>query len=83
MDIISFAPFLLIFVIFYFLVFRPQSQERKAHAKMLSELKVGNEILLNNGIFGKIARIEPDNIKVEIAEGVKIKTLKNSVLKVI
>lgn len=84
MDFVGLVPFVLIFIIFYFLIFRPQSQERKEHEKMLSGLKVGNNILLNNGIFGKITRIEQDDIiKVEISEGVKIKILKTSVLKMV
>ncbi|USO02370.1 MAG: preprotein translocase subunit YajC [Alphaproteobacteria bacterium] len=82
MDFLGLLPFLLIFVIFYFLIFRPQAQERKEHEQMLASLKVGNSILLNSGIFGKITRIEQnDIIKVEIADGIKVKALRSSVSK--
>jgi len=84
MDFIGLVPFVLIFIIFYFLIFRPQAQERKAHEQMLAALKVGNNVLLNSGIFGKITRIEPDDIiKVEISDGVKIKALRSSISKVV
>jgi len=83
MDFIGLVPFLLIFVIFYFLIFRPQAQEKKAHEEMLAALKVGNNVLLSQGIFGKITRIEKDNMKVEIADGVKIKVLRSAVSQVV
>ena len=73
----------MIFVIFYFLVFRPQAAKQKEHATMLQALKVGNQVLLDNGIYGKITKIEADNLMIEIASDVKVKVIKGVVTKVL
>lgn len=83
MDVIALVPFLLIFVIFYFLIFRPQATRQKMHAQMLSELKTGQNVLLSNGIFGKISKISEEEMVIEIAPDVKIRVLKNIVSKVV
>ena len=80
-DIIRFVPFLLIFVVFYFLLFKPQNDKMKKQQQMQDGLKVGDQILTNSGIFGKIAKqINDQEVLIEIAEGVKVRCLKQVIV---
>ena len=72
-------PILLIFLIFYFLIIRPQSKQRKQHQKLLTELKRGDEVLTSGGILGTIEGLTDKYVTLEIAEGVKIKILRGSI----
>ncbi|MGA1862436.1 preprotein translocase subunit YajC [Deferribacter thermophilus] len=79
-PIAAFLPLILIFVIFYFLLIRPQQKRQKQHQQMLESLKAGDEIITSGGIYGKIDKILDQNtFLVEIANGVKIKVVKNAV----
>ena len=83
MDFIGILPFIGVFIIFYFLVFRPQATKQKAHAEMVQQLKVGTQVLLDSGIYGKITKVEEENFIVEIATDVKVKVMKQAVAKVL
>ena len=83
MDFVGFLPLIGVFVIFYFLVFRPQATKQKEHLAMIQALKIGNQVLLDNGIYGKITKVEDNNLMVEIAPDVKIKVVKVAVAKII
>ena len=72
-------PLILIFVIFYFLLLRPQQKRAKEHEAMVAALKPGDEVITNGGIFGKITRVGEDAITVEIAEKVRIRVTPASV----
>ena len=63
--IVSLLPFLLIFVIMYFLIIRPQSQARKRHEQVLDNLKRGDKIVTSGGIMGKVKDIKDDKVTVE------------------
>ncbi|MBD3232719.1 MAG: preprotein translocase subunit YajC [candidate division Zixibacteria bacterium] len=78
---LSFLPFILMFVILYFLLIRPQTKKQKEHQKMLSELRKGDRVVTNSGIFGTIVGInEKDNVVVlKIAENVKVEVLRSSI----
>ena len=70
----AFLPFLLIGVIFYFLIIRPQSKQKKQHESMLSDLKKGDKILTRGGLYGKIVNLLGKNnhkITIDIGSGVK------------
>ena len=70
---LAFLPFVLIFVIFYFLILRPQQKQGKERKRMLSELKRGDDIVTSGGIYGKILNVsEDDLITLEIAKGINI-----------
>ena len=75
----GFDPFFLIimvamFAVFWFLVFRPQSKQRKQHQAMLNSIKRGDHVVTNGGIMGRVARIEGDGVlTLEIADGVRVK----------
>ncbi len=72
-------PFALIFVIFYFLIIRPQAKRMKDHQKILTSLKRGDEVLTNGGILGSIEGITEKFITLKIDDGVKIKILKTQI----
>ena len=65
-QIWSFLPIILIFVIFYFLLIRPQQKQRKNHQSLLSNLKVGDNVLTSGGIYGRVTGLKDDKVTVEI-----------------
>jgi len=67
------VPMLLIFVLFYFLLIRPQSQRYKKHQQLLSEIQRGDQIVTNGGLIGKVTKSDEEELTVEIASGVKIR----------
>ena len=70
---ISFLPLILIFVIFYFLLIRPQQKKMKEHKEMLSKIKRGDEIITSGGIYCKVSRVIDENkIEAQISSNVKI-----------
>ncbi len=81
----SLVPLIAIFVIFYFLIIRPQSKKYKEHQKMVSELKAGDPVITTSGIVGVVKRVlEKDNqLEVEIADGVVVKIMRNHVAEVV
>lgn len=81
----SFVPLILIFAIFYFFIIRPQSKKYKNHQEMISNLKVGNNVVISNGILGKVKSLskkEP-TVAVEIAKDVIITVQRNSISEVV
>lgn len=65
-------PIILLFAAMYFLMIAPQRKKQKAHDKMLSELKTGDEVVTNGGIFGQITNVKEDRFVVRIADNTKI-----------
>ena len=75
---------LLIIAIFYLLVFRPQQQKMKAHAKMVEELRRGDQVVTQGGLIGKVVKVKEDNeIEVELAEGVKVRVVQSTIAQVL
>ncbi len=75
-----FLPFIFIFVIFYFLIIRPQAKRQKDHQKFVSELKRGESVVTTSGILGTIEGITDTYVTLEIADGVRIKILRSQIL---
>lgn len=75
----SFIPLILIFVVFYFLLIRPQSKRAKEHRKMVSELKAGDEVVTSGGVLGKVTEAGEQFLTVEVADGVVLKIQRNTV----
>ena len=69
----AFIPIILIFVIFYFLLIRPQQKRAKEHRVLLSNLKVGDQVLTTGGIYGRVTGLRDDIITVEISDKVRVK----------
>ena len=73
----QFIPLILIFVIFYFFLIRPQQKKVKEHKAMVESLKKGDKVVTSGGITGTIERIiDNDKVEVEIAENVKVEIVK-------
>lgn len=80
----QFIPLILIFVIFYFLLIRPQQKRIKEHKAMVDSLNRGDDIVTSGGIVGKVVRVlEDDKLEVEIAENVTVKIIKSTVSQVL
>jgi len=75
----QFIPLILIGVVMYFLMFRPEQKKRKEHEKKIAELAPGAQIITNGGIVGTISRIENDIFVLEIAKDVNIRIVKTAV----
>ena len=79
-GIAQFIPLILIFVIFYFFLIRPQQKRVKEHKVMVQSLKRGDEIITSGGIIGTIDRVmEDDRIEVIIGENVKVQIIKTTI----
>ncbi len=81
-QILQIAPILLMVVLFYFMLIRPQQKRAKEHQVMLSNLKRGDNIVLSSGMLGKIVRVEDKEVGVEIAQGVTVKVVKGMITEV-
>jgi preprotein translocase subunit YajC len=80
----QFLPILLIFVIFYFLLIRPQQQKMKQHRAMVEALRRGDQVVTSGGIVGKVSKVQEDGmVEVEIAEGVKVKVVRHTISQVL
>ena len=73
----SFAQMILIFVIFYFLLIRPQQKRMKAHQTMIAGAQVRDTVVTNGGLVGKVTKVEEHELEIEIAQGVKVRVIKS------
>ncbi len=79
----SFLPLILIFGIMYFLLIRPQQKKMKDLKAMVEALRKGDQVLTQGGIVGKIHRVGDDGVlEVEIADGVRVKVMKHTIVQV-
>lgn len=78
--ILQFAPFILIFVIIYMLIIRPQQRRQKEHREMIANVRRGDTVVMSGGVMGKVTKVhEGDEATIEIAEGVRIKIVKSMI----
>lgn len=80
-PLMSFLPLLLIIVVFYFFMIRPQVKRQKETRKFREALKKGDKVVTTGGIYGKIAEVKETHIVLEIAKDVQIKVDKNGIVK--
>jgi preprotein translocase subunit YajC len=81
--LISLMPFLLIFVIMYFLILRPQQQRVKQHREMVGSLRRGDTIVTSGGLVGKITKVVDDNeVELQLADGVRVRQMRQMVAEV-
>ncbi len=78
-DLMGLVPLILLFVIFYFLLIRPQQKRVKEHRKMTEELKKGDEISTMGGLVGKIVELDENFVELEIAANTTVKVQRQSV----
>lgn len=76
-PMLSFIPFILIFVIFYFLLVMPQQKKMKKRKAMIEALKKGDRVTTTGGIIGTVTNLSPDVVTIQIAEGVRVKVGRN------
>ena len=82
--LIQFLPLVLIFVVFYFLLIRPQQRKAKDHKTMLEALRRGDRVVTGGGIIGTVARVEnPEEVTVDIADGVRVRVLRSTISSVL
>ncbi|HEX6859155.1 MAG TPA: preprotein translocase subunit YajC [Caulobacteraceae bacterium] len=74
--LIQLAPLLLLFVLFYFMLIRPQQRRMKEHQTMIGAIKRGDTVVLPSGVIGKVVRVEDAEVGVEVAQGVTVKVVK-------
>jgi preprotein translocase subunit YajC len=81
--LIQLVPILLMFVIFYLLLLRPQQQKLKAHRELVANLRRGDTVVTSGGIIGKVTKVRDDNeIEVEIADNTRVRVVKGTVSEV-
>jgi preprotein translocase subunit YajC len=76
---VQLIPLILIFVIFYFFLIRPQQKKAKEHQKMIEGLRRGDQIITQGGLYAKIAKVAEDHVEAEIAPNVKVKLVKGTI----
>ncbi|OVE77474.1 preprotein translocase subunit YajC [bacterium F11] len=80
---VSFAPLIFIVFVFYFLIIRPQSRQRKERQQVLENLKKGDKIITQGGIFATIVNIGPNSLDIKINEDTRVKIQKGAVADVV
>jgi preprotein translocase subunit YajC len=81
--LIQLMPILLMFVIFYMLLLRPQQQRAKAHKEMVANIRRGDTVVTSGGIIGKVTKVKDDGeIEVEIADNTRVRVIKGTVAEV-
>ena len=81
--ILQFAPLILIFVVFYFLLIRPQQKRMRDHREMLSAVRRGDRVVTGGGIIGVVTKAGGDELTIEIAQGVRVKVMRGTVSSVL
>ncbi|UTW54226.1 preprotein translocase subunit YajC [Kordiimonas sp. SCSIO 12610] len=78
-GLIDFLPIVLIVVVFWFLIIRPQSKKMKEHREMVNNVRRGDTVVTNGGLVGKVAKVKEDSneLEIDIAEGVRVKVIKS------
>jgi preprotein translocase subunit YajC len=71
-------PYVAIFVIFYFLLIRPQQRRMKAHRAMVDAVKKNDTAITAGGMIGKVTKVDDNEVEIEIATGVKVKVIKST-----
>lgn len=83
-GLLSLLPLVLIFVIFWFLLIRPQQKKMKAHKSMVEALRRGDKVVTGGGVFGTVSKIlNESEVQVEIAENVRIKVVRHTIQEVL
>ena len=81
--LLGIAPWLLIFIIFYVLLFRPQQRRAKEHQAELSSVKKGDEVVTGGGLRGRVTKVSDAEVEVEIAQGVRVRAVKSTLAQIV
>ncbi len=78
-PIMSMAPLVLLFVVFYFLLIRPQQKKAKMHKEMLSKVETGDSVITTGGLYGRVTKVSDETVTIEISDGVKVKISRTAI----
>ena len=82
--LVQFLPLVLIFVVFYFLLIRPQQQKQKEHRAMIGALRRGDKIVTGGGVLATVSKVvSPEEVEVDIASGVRVRVLRSTIASVL
>ncbi|MCK5801788.1 MAG: preprotein translocase subunit YajC [Lentisphaeria bacterium] len=79
----SYVPFILLFVVLYLLMIRPQQKKQREHRELVSRVKVGDEVVTNSGIYGTISGVEETSVMLRVSEKVEIKLVRSAISAVV
>lgn len=82
-SLISFAPIILIFLIMYFLMIRPQQKKVKEHRAMIEALRRGDQVVTAGGLIGKVVKVSDGEVEVELAPSVKVRVVRSTITQVL
>lgn len=78
-PLMGFLPLIVIFIVFYFLLIRPQTKKAKEHREMVAALSKGDEVVTSGGLLGRITNVGDNFVELEVADGVTVKVQRPSV----
>ena len=78
-SLTSFLPLIIIFVVFYFLLIRPQTKKAKEHKQMVEAITKGDEVVTNGGLLGRVVKVGDNFVELELAEGIIVKLQRHAV----
>ncbi|MBK8018538.1 MAG: preprotein translocase subunit YajC [Betaproteobacteria bacterium] len=79
LDLLGLMPIILMFVVLYFLMIRPQAKKAKEHKALLAALAKGDEVVTGGGILGKVTKVGEQYVSIEVADGVELQVQKPSI----
>jgi preprotein translocase subunit YajC len=83
LDMMAYVPLLLIFVILYFFILRPQQKRAKEHQEMVKNVRRGDTLITSGGLVGRVTKVvDDDQVEMEIADGVRVRQVKSMVAEV-
>ena len=82
-SLMSMLPLVLMFVVLYFVMIRPQMKKQKEHRSMIDALAKGDEVVTSGGMLGKVTKLSESNVTLEVASGVEIQLQRNAVVQVL
>ena len=81
-GLVGFLPLIILFVVFYLFLIRPQMKRQKDHSKMVGALSKGDEAVTNGGLLGRITEVGGNFVKLEVAKGIEVKVQKHSIAQI-
>jgi len=78
-GLMGLAPLIIIFIIFYFLLIRPQQKKTKEHQEMVNNLQPGDQVITNGGLHGKLTKVDDTTVMMEVADRVRLKVSRQSI----
>ena len=82
-SLLGMLPLVLMFVVLYFVMIRPQMKRQKEHKAMIEALAKGDEVVTSGGLLGKVAKLDDNFVSLEVASGVEIKVQRSAVIQVL